>query len=243
MKSSWRASAKASRYPLGTIATYGPTSVLATTLVASVLQKEKDREPSATRIWMRQAVDVRHDQTVAADVARFLQEHGVKESVTSDRIIGCPHEEGIDYPMGRSCPRCPFWAGIDRFTHEPLKLAAPTMSPSQILAELCATRSVPPHEALASADGHRQALLDELLDVMQSVLDDPEAASEERRRCSDRRCTWSPSGASLGRSATSSAGCLFPTKAPSTSPGTSSRRMVRGSWRRSVTGIWRRSKR
>jgi len=33
-------------------------------------------------------------------------------------IIGCPHEEGTDYPEGKSCPQCPFWAGRDRFTQE-----------------------------------------------------------------------------------------------------------------------------
>jgi hypothetical protein len=31
------------------------------------------------------------------------------------RIIGCPHEEGIDYE-GATCPACPFWAGRDRWT-------------------------------------------------------------------------------------------------------------------------------
>jgi hypothetical protein len=30
-------------------------------------------------------------------------------------IFGCPHEEGIDYPNGGVCPRCPFWAEHDRF--------------------------------------------------------------------------------------------------------------------------------
>src|SRR4051812_9319014 len=35
--------------------------------------------------------------------------------VMTDRIIGCPHEEGIDYE-GTTCPTCPFWAGRDRWT-------------------------------------------------------------------------------------------------------------------------------
>jgi len=26
-------------------------------------------------------------------------------------VIGCPHEEGIDYPLGEDCPFCPFWKG------------------------------------------------------------------------------------------------------------------------------------
>jgi hypothetical protein len=36
----------------------------------------------------------------------------------ADRIIGCPHEEGVDYPEGQSCPRCPFWAHRDRWSGE-----------------------------------------------------------------------------------------------------------------------------
>jgi hypothetical protein len=38
-----------------------------------------------------------------------------------DRIIGCPHEEGIDYPDGAECPECPFWKGRDRWTGELLE--------------------------------------------------------------------------------------------------------------------------
>jgi hypothetical protein len=26
-------------------------------------------------------------------------------------VIGCPHEEGIDFPEGQECPYCPFWRG------------------------------------------------------------------------------------------------------------------------------------
>lgn len=29
-------------------------------------------------------------------------------------MMGCPQEEGIDYPMGEACPQCPFWAGRER---------------------------------------------------------------------------------------------------------------------------------
>jgi hypothetical protein len=62
---------------------------------------------------------------------------------------------GIDYPMGRSCPRCPFWAGIDRFTHEPKAVPAPTLSPSEILTILSRDASAQPEEALVTQDGAR----------------------------------------------------------------------------------------
>ena len=31
-----------------------------------------------------------------------------------EEIFGCPHEEGIDYPVGEECPECPYWANRPR---------------------------------------------------------------------------------------------------------------------------------
>ncbi len=33
-----------------------------------------------------------------------------------DQIIGCLHEEGIDYPTGETCPESLFWKGRDRWS-------------------------------------------------------------------------------------------------------------------------------
>jgi hypothetical protein len=66
---------------LGTIAAYGPNSTLATKLVVSVIGRRGRRDPSAMRTWTTQAIDVRHDPTIAADVAGFLGQHGVKETI------------------------------------------------------------------------------------------------------------------------------------------------------------------
>jgi len=166
---------------VATIATYGPDTTLATKLVAFVIDQTGGDETIATRTWTTQAVDVRNDPTIAADVAAFLHDHGVTETIRPDRMIGCPHEEGIDYPVGRSCPRCPFWAGIDRFTHEPITVAAPTMSPSEILTALAtaAASSVHPHDALASADGHREALVEPLLSALDRGIANPADAPAE----------------------------------------------------------------
>jgi hypothetical protein len=46
----------------------------------------------------------------------LLSLRGVKSVVMTDRIIGCPHEQGADYPEGDVCPQCPFWAHRDRWT-------------------------------------------------------------------------------------------------------------------------------
>jgi hypothetical protein len=168
-----------SRPGQATIATYGPDSTLATKLVVSVLGRSGRRDPTATRTWTTQAADVRHDPAIAAEVANFVQQHHAKQTVSYDRIIGCPHEEGIDYPMGRTCPRCPYWAGIDRFTHEPVTPRVPTKAPPEILADLSSDEPEPPREALESADGHRNELVEPLLRAIDCGLTDPSGASPE----------------------------------------------------------------
>jgi hypothetical protein len=32
----------------------------------------------------------------------------------SREMLGCPHDEGIDYPEGEACPEYPFWVGRER---------------------------------------------------------------------------------------------------------------------------------
>ena len=161
------------QYPLATIAAYGPDNTFATKLVVSVLERPGQRDPATMRTWTTQNIDVRTDLTIAADVADFLREQGVRHTATSDRIMGCPHEEAVDYPMGRSCPRCPFWMGIDRFTHEPVGVPTPTLSPSEILETLSRDASVQPMEALASADACREALIDPLLAALDHCIESP----------------------------------------------------------------------
>jgi hypothetical protein len=45
----------------------------------------------------------------------FIEERRVLSVAMTDGIIGCPHQEGIDYE-GEWCPICEFWHGRDRFT-------------------------------------------------------------------------------------------------------------------------------
>ncbi|MBE7557116.1 MAG: hypothetical protein HS126_39270 [Anaerolineales bacterium] len=44
-------------------------------------------------------------------IQQFIARHGAKNVVITDGVIGCPHEEGIDFPEGEDCPFCPFWKG------------------------------------------------------------------------------------------------------------------------------------
>ena len=40
-----------------------------------------------------------------------MRQHGVKQVAMSRGNMGCPHEEGEDFPHGEDCPFCPFWKG------------------------------------------------------------------------------------------------------------------------------------
>jgi len=102
------------RFPLATLAFYGPDDQQASKLVASILERE-GAEPSPMQKWYSAAGDVRNDARILGEVIAFLEENGARRVVMPDRVIGCPHEEGIDY-SGSVCPRCPSWATRDRWT-------------------------------------------------------------------------------------------------------------------------------
>jgi hypothetical protein len=146
--------------------------------VVSIYRRTSGADPDATYEWTVTDGDVRDDREVADEVTAVLQRHHVKETVRPPRIMGCPHEEGFDYPLGRSCPHCPFWTTIDRFTHEPVQPPVATMSAEQVLAALSDPEPAePPFDALESADAHRATLAQPLLDAMHACLANPQAAS------------------------------------------------------------------
>jgi hypothetical protein len=158
------------RYPLAIIALYGPDATRATKLVASVVKDRRNPGADELQTWTVDSGDIRQEASIAEQVDAWLRLHRVGDTVFSDRIIGCPHEEGVDYPMGRTCPACPFWANIDRFTHEPLVTPAPTMSADEVIARLSAPLSAIPFEALRSAEGHREVLTGKLLAIVERTI-------------------------------------------------------------------------
>jgi hypothetical protein len=98
MRASQRSRAK---YPLATVS-YGPDKTRATKLVVAILRRAGQKDPNPIRSWSTDAGDVRNDPVIVAEVADWLRSQGIKDTVSYDRIIGCPHEEGIDYPLGRT---------------------------------------------------------------------------------------------------------------------------------------------
>jgi hypothetical protein len=103
-------------YPAATVAFYGPDNQRASKVAVGIVEAE-GAAPVMAR-WFAEESDARTDPAIAASVLRFVQDHGVKSVIATDGIIGCPHEEGIDYPDGQVCPQCPFWAHRNRWTGE-----------------------------------------------------------------------------------------------------------------------------
>jgi hypothetical protein len=100
-------------WPIATIAFYGPNLSQATKVAVGIILSE-NAEPEM-RDWKVDRGDIRADPVVAREILEFVEKHGALSVAMTDGIIGCPHQEGIDYE-GEWCPVCEFWHGRDRFT-------------------------------------------------------------------------------------------------------------------------------
>jgi len=101
-------------YPLATVAYYGPDDHFASKVAVGIVVS--DDEMKTLKRWFTETVDVRLDNKINREITRFIKNHKVRSVAITDGIIGCPHEEGKDYPTGEVCPECPFWANRDRWT-------------------------------------------------------------------------------------------------------------------------------
>ena len=103
-------------YPVATLAFYGPDDRRASKAAVGIVNAEGE-DPAAMERWFSEEGDVRTDPAIGSSILRFVQEHAVKSVIVTDGILGCPHEEGVDYE-GPVCPQCPFWAHRNRWTGE-----------------------------------------------------------------------------------------------------------------------------
>jgi hypothetical protein len=94
-------------YPIATVAHYGPDDRTVTKIAVGIVEAE-GAEPTMER-WI--GPDVLTNPEIQLQIAGFIQAHGVQQVVTTEGVLGCPHEEGIDFPAGEECPYCPFWSG------------------------------------------------------------------------------------------------------------------------------------
>jgi hypothetical protein len=103
-------------WPVATIAFYGPNLTQASKVAVGIIPAE-GADVEELRDWKVEHGDVRNDPVVIREMLDFIQQHGALSVAMTDGIIGCPHQEGIDYE-GEWCPLCDFWRGRDRFTGE-----------------------------------------------------------------------------------------------------------------------------
>ena len=102
-------------HPAATIAFYGPDNKRASKAVLAIMLEEEDDDDPTLYRYFDDNTDVRFKIDVQRDMLARLNEHEVRTLVMLEKIFGCPHEEGIDYPEGESCPQCPFWKNRDRY--------------------------------------------------------------------------------------------------------------------------------
>jgi hypothetical protein len=103
-------------HPTATVAYYGPDNKRASKVAVGIVNEKN--EMVAMEKWFSESNDVRFDKSINQKILDFITKQNAKSVALMDRIIGCPHEEGIDYPEGQTCQQCPFWANRDRFTEE-----------------------------------------------------------------------------------------------------------------------------
>ncbi len=96
------------RLPVATVAYYGPDDKIATKVAVGIVN-EWGKGPVELKRWWGQ--DVARDAGIQRQIADFIRAHGARSVAITEGIIGCPHEEGIDFPSGQECPYCSFWRG------------------------------------------------------------------------------------------------------------------------------------
>lgn len=99
--------------PKATLAFYGPNDKRASKAVLGIFLRDGD--PGTIHRYLSKAADARYKIDIQESILARLREHDVRSVIMMEKLFGCPHEEGIDYPEGTPCPQCPFWKDRDRF--------------------------------------------------------------------------------------------------------------------------------
>jgi hypothetical protein len=101
-------------YPIATIAYYGPDNTFASKVAVGII-REEDGDVDPLERWFSEDVDVRIDDRINQAILKFINHYSVKSLAMTEGILGCPHEEGKDYPQGDACPECPYWTDRNRW--------------------------------------------------------------------------------------------------------------------------------
>ena len=104
---------RSGRSKIATVAYYGPSSIKATKLVVSIMNGEEFVD---MKKWIDSSMDIRINPRINQEATAYISGHGPLDVVLADRIMGCIHEEGHDYPTGEVCQVCEYWIDKDRFS-------------------------------------------------------------------------------------------------------------------------------
>ena len=142
-------------YPLGIIAFYGYNDQSADKAVIGIV-KEAGGPPAHIKKWVSEKGDLRKDVSSIKELFRYIETHEVRSVALTPGIYYCPHEPGIDFPQGGTCPFCSFWSNVKKPDLFKTAKASPVQNrPNRIL------------EILTNAALNKQTL--SFGDVMQAV--------------------------------------------------------------------------
>lgn len=115
------------RGSLVTVIQYGPDDKTVTK-VAAVYFAGPGAGKKEMKKWV--ATGITTSPKFREELAAFIDRWRPEKVAFSLGLMGCPHEEGSDYPEGEFCPICPFWATRDRFeTANPVLLDPRMLQP------------------------------------------------------------------------------------------------------------------
>jgi hypothetical protein len=78
------------------IATIAPNLSQATKVTVGIVPSE-NAEVEELRDWKVDYGDIRADPGIAREILEFIEKHRVLSVAMTDGVIGCPHQEGVDY--------------------------------------------------------------------------------------------------------------------------------------------------
>jgi hypothetical protein len=95
-------------YPVATLIFYGPDDKKASKAVLAIIASE-GADPQLQK-WFRKSpnADLRYGIDLQNTWLEVIRREGVRNVAMIEEINGCPHEEGVDYPLGRSVPNAHF---------------------------------------------------------------------------------------------------------------------------------------
>jgi hypothetical protein len=134
--------------PVATVASYGPDLARAPEVAVGIVPGA-DADPVAFERWYSRDTDARGARAIERRFSAFLAGHRVRRVILSPGVVGCPREEGVDYPRGAGGPWCAFWRGKDRWAARWGLLTA------RLAASMTAPATVHPNYRAALRRGRR----------------------------------------------------------------------------------------